>query len=204
MTTRRDFLLGAAALGLCGCSRSDAPKWLGEALKQLRDEDRPGLLFRLPADKDGRCSLGHSITHYLLNSKDAEVHEVLSETTLLCLESAVVDGRFRGRSRCVVMDQVVAELLTRSGHIRQQRGERIVERGHDGHVGFQMNVSSRCGVARSMVSMDVLNKARSRSAVTAWRCSLRALDAGVAAAASRAHVSCSERRMARMTSAWSG
>lgn len=99
MTTRRDFLLGGVALGLCGCSKVDAPKWLEAALKRLREEDRPGLLFRLPADKDARCALGHAITHWLLNSADPDIHEVLSEAALLCLDTAALDDRFRGARR---------------------------------------------------------------------------------------------------------
>ncbi|HEX7899643.1 MAG TPA: hypothetical protein VF950_17875 [Planctomycetota bacterium] len=100
MDTRRDFLIQAAGLplllGLPGCSRAEAPSWLAKALGRLREQDAPALLFRLPGDKDGRCALGHSITHYLLNSQDPEVHEVLSEAAVLCLESPVVQDRFRG------------------------------------------------------------------------------------------------------------
>lgn len=99
MTTRRDFLLGGVALGFCGCSKVEVPKWLEAALKRMREEDRPGLLFRLPADKDARCALGHGITHGLLNSADPDIHEVLSEAALLCLDTAAVDDRFRGARR---------------------------------------------------------------------------------------------------------
>ena len=83
-------------LSLPGCSRIAAPLWLADALRRMRERDLPGLLFRIPADAEGRCALGHSITHYLLNSKDPEVHEVLSEAALLCLDTPALRNRFRG------------------------------------------------------------------------------------------------------------
>jgi hypothetical protein len=100
MGTRRQFLIQAAGLpvvlGLPGCSRVDAPLWLADALRRMRDQDVPGLLFRLPADKEGRCGLGHSITHHLLNAADPEIHEVLSEAVVLCLDTPAIQSRFSG------------------------------------------------------------------------------------------------------------
>ncbi len=101
-TSRRDFLAQAAGLPLvlglplAGCHRHPAPAWLDGALARLRSEDRPGLLFRIPAAKEQRCSLGHAITWNLLNSKEPDVHEVLLEAPILCLESPVLKDRFRG------------------------------------------------------------------------------------------------------------
>lgn len=95
MNTRRDFLLQAAGLPflLGGCSKAGAPLWLEGALRKMRQFDLPGLLFRLPADKEGRCGLGHQIAG-LINSKDPEVHEVLSQAALLCLENP--EAHFKG------------------------------------------------------------------------------------------------------------
>lgn len=101
-TSRRDFLAQAAGLPLvlglplAGCHRHPAPAWLETALGRLRAEDRPGLLFRVPGGKEQRCELGHAITWHLLNSKDPDVHEVLLEAPILCLDAAVVQDRFRG------------------------------------------------------------------------------------------------------------
>jgi hypothetical protein len=101
-TSRRDFLAQAAGfplvlgLPLAGCSRVGAPAWLSDALARLRAESRPGLVFRVPAGKDQRCALGHGISWRLLNSTDPDVHEVLAEAAVLCLDDAVLKDQIRG------------------------------------------------------------------------------------------------------------
>lgn len=101
-TSRRGFLAQAAGLPLLyglplgGCHRVAGPAWLADALRRLRAEDRPGLVLRVPAGKDARCGLGHAISWHLLSRGDADVHEVLAEAALLCLDSDVLQSGIRG------------------------------------------------------------------------------------------------------------
>jgi hypothetical protein len=100
--TRRAFLAQACALPLafglplCGCERAGAPAWLVDALRRLRADGRLGLALRLPAAKDARCGIGHAISHYLLSVPDADVHEVLAEAALLCLDGDALQASIRG------------------------------------------------------------------------------------------------------------
>ncbi len=100
--TRRAFLAQAAAfplafgLPLAGCDRVGGPAWLADALRRLRADGRLGLVVRLPAAKDARCGIGHAISYYLLTEPNPDVHEVLAEAAILCLDSDALQASIRG------------------------------------------------------------------------------------------------------------
>lgn len=83
--TRRDLLRAAAASPflLSGCSRS--PDWFPSALRQIRDEGRPGVVLRLPKDPARRCRIGHALARV---STDAVILCLEEETAAACLLDA--------------------------------------------------------------------------------------------------------------------
>lgn len=87
-TSRRDFLRASLAaplaFELAGCSR--APAWYFEALRAIRSEGKPGLVFRVPADAKRRCALGHGLA-WLVERTDVVGLSVSQRSVLLCLES---------------------------------------------------------------------------------------------------------------------
>ena len=107
-TTRRDFLIRAAALPavfglpLAGCGPAHQPPWISEALTKIRAEHRLGLALRLPKDPSKRCAIGHRLT-WLLNSNKPEDHAVVADLVVICLEEPAFDARFGARKENVLL-----------------------------------------------------------------------------------------------------
>jgi len=94
---RRDILRAAAVapfvFGLEGCSRP--PSWFNQALRKMRAEGKPGLVFRLPQDPKVRCRIGHGIA-WIVEREDVDGLEVTGQALILCLEDADVRGLLFG------------------------------------------------------------------------------------------------------------
>ncbi len=125
---RREFLAAApmvfglrellAPLAAAACGRQDnvkPPAWFTSALARMKQTSRPGLILVAPADEKERRNFGEQL-YALVESKDADVREVLLEAVVVCLtpqlaarlvppavREAAADGRVEGGEGTRVM-----------------------------------------------------------------------------------------------------
>ncbi len=80
-----------------------APKWWGDALKRMKDTSRYGVVLVAPEAEADRRSFAEAV-YALLESKDAEVRELLFETVHICLTPALASKLSAGDGNRILLD----------------------------------------------------------------------------------------------------
>jgi len=80
--------------------RPPAPKrppgeMLGAAIRRMRDENKFGVVVRIPDDAQSRHMAGHTLVNHL-NERGPECDELFAETVFVCLESEAIQKELLG------------------------------------------------------------------------------------------------------------
>ncbi len=97
--------LDSAACGDLARGAQDAvsPKWWGEALKRMKDTSRYGVVLVAPEAEAERRAFAEAV-YAVLESKDADVRELLFETVHICLTPALASKLAAGDGNRVLLD----------------------------------------------------------------------------------------------------